>query len=540
MKQMTKEELIEYFIEQLGDNEVLGKIMTIDQIREKLNYMIKDVTYNKEIRNYMASWSYENDGRGVINFDLDQIEEGQEKNNIVHELLHVLSTSSNNSINKTFFRKCGIHLAYRHKNFENEWNRAINEGITDVLTEQITGNARSGYQEEKGFYKMLCAIIGEENILRKYFGDIKKEDCKKRSDFEESALDLFKEDLLKKYGREFGIEINNAIKKAIHLSENLSILNYKDEMGELGVEGRQLQQTTKETIYKTFLNVLEKIFEKEQNLDKRLELVTVIGSYYNEDIYTRKLKEILDNSNMSYEQRMAMLEKIREKVYIPYDIIEETLFEAPEASDMDCGLKLEKYLYLSKFDHKNPYMRKIAYELYVESGKLQEGTFCKRVIFNDCVHECQTMQDIDDRLNNVKYQKVGEFYRICGEYSPVVGTLYNQNGEKVEPSGLRFDPLKEEHVSRTLDIMKLEKIIPKEKIELVEEQFRDKFKEYETQCQDENEEYRSRIAMIGNIFVLQYYPRTKIEGKRIEEFFEIDENGQIKPIELRRRKKNCR
>ena len=81
MKQMTKEELIEYFIEQLGDNEVLGKIMTIDQIREKLNYMIKDVTYNKEIRNYMASWSYENDGRGVINFDLDQIEEGQEKNN---------------------------------------------------------------------------------------------------------------------------------------------------------------------------------------------------------------------------------------------------------------------------------------------------------------------------------------------------------------------------------------------------------------------------------------------------------------------------
>ena len=156
------------------------------------------------------------------------------------------------------------------------------------------------------------------------------------------------------------------------------------------------------------------------------------------------------------------------------------------------------------------------------------------------MHECQTMQDIDDRLNNVKYQKVGEFYRICGEYSPVVGTLYNQNGEKVEPSGLRFDPLKEEHVSRSLDIMKLEKIIPREQIEIVEEQFRDKFKEYETQCQDENEEYRSRIAMIGNIFVLQYYPRTKIEGKRIEEFFEIDENGQIKPIELRRRKKNCR
>ena len=48
MKQMTKEELIEYFIEQLGDNEILGQVMTIEQIREKLNTIIKDVRYAED------------------------------------------------------------------------------------------------------------------------------------------------------------------------------------------------------------------------------------------------------------------------------------------------------------------------------------------------------------------------------------------------------------------------------------------------------------------------------------------------------------
>lgn len=50
MKQMTKEELIEYFIEQLGDNEILGQVMSIEQIREKLGYIVKDVTYKVYIK----------------------------------------------------------------------------------------------------------------------------------------------------------------------------------------------------------------------------------------------------------------------------------------------------------------------------------------------------------------------------------------------------------------------------------------------------------------------------------------------------------
>lgn len=73
MKQMSKEELIEYFIEQLGDNEVLGNVMSIDQIRKNLNYIIKDVTYNDEIGNFAAGCEIDLDGRVNINFDLRKI-----------------------------------------------------------------------------------------------------------------------------------------------------------------------------------------------------------------------------------------------------------------------------------------------------------------------------------------------------------------------------------------------------------------------------------------------------------------------------------
>jgi len=77
MKQMTKEELIEYFIEQLGDNEVLGQFMTIEQIRQKLNFSIRKVTYNSEIGNTAASWRKDS---GVINFDLRKNSLSEEKN----------------------------------------------------------------------------------------------------------------------------------------------------------------------------------------------------------------------------------------------------------------------------------------------------------------------------------------------------------------------------------------------------------------------------------------------------------------------------
>ena len=93
MKQMTKEELIEYFIEQLGDNEILGQFINIEQIREKLQGVIRNVTYNAETEDAVAHWEIESDGRGIVNFDLEKILPEYEKLTMVNELLHALYTS---------------------------------------------------------------------------------------------------------------------------------------------------------------------------------------------------------------------------------------------------------------------------------------------------------------------------------------------------------------------------------------------------------------------------------------------------------------
>lgn len=115
MKQMTKEELIEYFIEQLGDNEILGPIMSIEQIRDKLNYIVKDVTYHEEPGNFAGGWVIDKNGTGTVNFDIRKIPLREEKAIIVHELLHALSTSSKTQrVGKYYtdkLEKCGIHFS---------------------------------------------------------------------------------------------------------------------------------------------------------------------------------------------------------------------------------------------------------------------------------------------------------------------------------------------------------------------------------------------------------------------------------------------
>ena len=93
MKQMNKEELIEFFIEQLGNNEILGKIISIEQIKNKLDYIIRDVTYEEDKQIYAdASWNPEPSGKGILNFNLNRIKTFEDyKKIIVHELLHALS-----------------------------------------------------------------------------------------------------------------------------------------------------------------------------------------------------------------------------------------------------------------------------------------------------------------------------------------------------------------------------------------------------------------------------------------------------------------
>ena len=48
MQKMNKETLIEYFIKLLDDNRVLGKFISLEEIRERLNENLEMVTFSPE------------------------------------------------------------------------------------------------------------------------------------------------------------------------------------------------------------------------------------------------------------------------------------------------------------------------------------------------------------------------------------------------------------------------------------------------------------------------------------------------------------
>lgn len=210
MEQMNKKELIEYFIEQLGNNEILGKVMSIKQIREKLNNIVEVVTYKDEPGNFSGGCSIDKNGKVIINFDTKKISYREEDVIIVHELLHALSIRSMSVKNYPGYQEikeenCGIHLTESRyftdgSKMESNRNYAINEGMTDTLAERITGNFHNGYNTEKDIYEIVAIIVGEDNMLKKYFSE---------HVYEEKKLNIFEEDMIEKYGINLGNKVND-------------------------------------------------------------------------------------------------------------------------------------------------------------------------------------------------------------------------------------------------------------------------------------------------------------------------------------------
>lgn len=119
MEQMNKKELIERFIELLGNNEILGKVMSIKQIREKLNNIVEVVTYKDEPGNFSGECLIDKNGKVIINFDTRKISYLEENVTIVHELLFnvnkKLSWVSRNKRRKLWNSFNGITLFSRRR-----------------------------------------------------------------------------------------------------------------------------------------------------------------------------------------------------------------------------------------------------------------------------------------------------------------------------------------------------------------------------------------------------------------------------------------
>lgn len=271
MKQMNKSELIEFFIELLGDNEILGQIMSIEQIRAKLQLVIKDVKYDPipNSKNIPACW---NSSNGIVNLDyaeLNTMPIGLQEHVIVHELLHALSTSyiSHRKEDGTEYKiyKVGIH--HFSPTDGADINRSINEGITDILAELITNEKNNGYKDEKDISKILSVIIGEQNILRKYFEDIDIE----KFNTPYQAKSIFIPDIIENYGRQFGgRHLIDPVTKVLSLADNMKS---EEIFGPFNKDEKEMQAEIKHEIYYTLSYMLEKIIDNEPDISKKADIM---------------------------------------------------------------------------------------------------------------------------------------------------------------------------------------------------------------------------------------------------------------------------
>ena len=394
MKQMTKEELIEYFIEQLGDNEILGQVMSIEQIREKLNYIVKDVTYQDELGNFTGEWAIDENGMGTINFDVKKISLQTEKQIIVHELLHALSTTTVTSREskgslKRVKEKCGLHIRhmlyfmddYGGKSGYGE-NVAINEGMTDFLAEKITGVINDGYNVEKGIYKVLTLIINQDTLIKKAFVE--------KVNATEEPLDILKQEFISKYGENMGIELNEQLKRISTLSDQLLALDRNDAIYGIDENGKKLHSQTKEELYSTLYSMVKSVLSRKRDLSNKIDMMIELEKmcdYRDTDLSEiRKLVsknvlyELLNDDFIDYNQKLEIIEKIKDQgISFSDGAIDEVLFGIEGFPKLSIDEKIGIYTHLQKDKRFTTEKFNRIYQMYVEKGKIIENDFNKKI-----------------------------------------------------------------------------------------------------------------------------------------------------------------
>ena len=235
MIKMTKKELIQLFLNELEQNNVLKRVRTKEEINEKLNQIITDVEYEIIVdSNRGAKFVfYISSSNGKIIIDIDKINsllmsEKVESTLVVHEIIHALVAEFKIEHNR-FYYKTGLQTVITDMKDDDfikyEYNRAIAEGMTDTLAMKITGTELvGGYEEERELYKLCSIIIGEDTMIDKYCDkDISKY-------FNCNPYDIFLKEIIGKYGVIHGEVIATGIERILALSDELLIRKYKNEL----------------------------------------------------------------------------------------------------------------------------------------------------------------------------------------------------------------------------------------------------------------------------------------------------------------------
>lgn len=550
MKQMTKEELIEYFIEQLGDNEILGQVMSIEQIREKLNYIVKDVTYQDELGNFTGEWVIDENGMGTINFDVKKISLQTEKQIIVHELLHALSTTtvtlreSKGSL-KRVKEKCGLHIRhmlyfmddYGGKSGYGE-NVAINEGMTDFLAEKITGVINDGYNVEKGIYKVLTLIINQDTLIKKAFVE--------KVNATEEPLDILKQEFISKYGENMGIELNEQLKRISTLSDQLLALDRNDAIYGIDENGKKLHSQTKEELYSTLYSMVKSVLSRKRDLSNKIDMMIELEKmcdYRDTDLSEiRKLVsknvlyELLNDDFIDYNQKLEIIEKIKDQgISFSDGAIDEVLFGIEGFPKLSIDEKIGIYTHLQKDKRFTTEKFNRIYQMYVEKGKIIENDFNKKNLVSIVLRDIGigTVEQINKGLNESRYYKLGEYYALPRGDNPINTVMFDTDGKLLRGEDLLLNPIVDEGIADIRNIRALARHFSEDKVKTIYEQLKERLKQYNLltkgECADRG------ITIIGNMIRLYYedwIEETQTDNYYMD-FYSIDDEGNLKLIPQR-------
>ena len=411
MVKMNKEEIIEYFITLLGDNRVLGKFISIEEIRKILNENIKEVTCNPEPNNISSRWRR---NKNTLNIDFNKFNnEIDFQVDVVHEMLHILTYSR--TINKnTTLEKGGIELnfetneketfkqgwSYTTDNKLKIWGKSLNEGITQLLTEEILGidtEIYQGYKLEKDIARLLFAIVGKENVIEKY---IEKIQINKNDKYDMPIYYFFENYIKNDYKHH--IKVLEELKDIYNDCERLTIIKYN--MNNETTVNKEDEKNYNEIKSKLALKIKKLIITSLENsrgnFNKKNDIINSAVQFHDFDINIEEDYNIEELANIIFHNEIGKKETISQKLYKYYSL----------ASNY-------------KSWQGNEVLKKKLQEICVNRRIIKTSKVPKKDMLVDIIYYIlgsslkfvKNDEELKEELENYYYKRIGQHYRIVGK-----------------------------------------------------------------------------------------------------------------------------
>lgn len=210
-------------------------------------------------------------------------------------------------------------------------------------------------------------------------------------------------------------------------------------------------------------------------------------------------------------------------------------FEEMDLSDLTAEEKIKKYFSFYEGCEKWINPEKV-YKMYSESKKIIPSKMFKSEIFRTILLNVGNMKELDERLSEIQYQRVGDYYRIDGLWD-IYRTpfLIDDQGKFIEEGPMNFNPFKERTISDESDMNIFTDFLDEDKIDVLSKQIKSIFSNLTVIHPEKNFDIDlSHLGVFGNVIKINSISEDfEVE---FEKFYEIKSDGTLEEIEVRRKK----